>query len=108
MRTEDEVIDIMRVFYKEEFGGKSNQRFRLTWADLRSIYGVGKLFRSRFKLLQERAYQRGLYIWCPADEDEIVVIRCKTVDRWRRVPKRIIDEYRESADPQDLDDEEDD
>ncbi len=105
MRTEDEVIDILRGLYNEEFGGKVRQRFRLSWADLRVIYGTTKLFRSRFESLKERAFERGLYVWNPI-EDDIVVVRRSNVERWRRVPKRIIEEYRE-VEPQEPAEEED-
>jgi len=52
-RTDDEVVEVLREIYRSEFGGKTGQRYLIAWSDLRTIYGFGKLFESRFERLVE-------------------------------------------------------
>lgn len=96
-RTDDEVVVELRKIYREEFGGAENQRFLISWADLRDLYGFGKLFASRFAGLVEIAAGRGLYLWdLPEGENGhlVAVVAIRTVDRWRRVPRRLMTEHR--------------
>jgi hypothetical protein len=100
-RTDDEVVEVLSEIYRAEFGGKDGQRYLISWGDLRAIYGFGKFFESRFRLLLEAAIKRRLYLLDLGEGENgrlIAVVRMKTIDRWRRVPKRIIDEYRLSVD----------
>ncbi len=109
-RTDDEVVTILREIYNREFGGKERQRFLISWADLRAIYGFGKLFESRFQSLVEAGIKRRLYLLDLGQGESgrlVAVIRTRTVDRWRRAPKKIIDEYRLPPDD-DADEGEDD
>jgi hypothetical protein len=109
-RTDDEVITCLRKIYDSEFGGKERQRFLISWADLRAIYGFGKLFASRFQALAEAGMRRRLYLLDLGEGENgrlVAVIRTRTVDRWRRVSKKIIDEYRLAPDDE-SDAEEDD
>ena len=92
-RSDLEVAEILNELYSKKFGGKTEARYLITWADIRVIYGFGKLFSSRFELLKEAAMLKGLYLFNLEDGD-IAVIRIKTVDRYRKVPKHIIDTYR--------------
>ena len=92
-RTDDEVIAELRAIYNEEFAGKSAQRFLIAWADLRSLYGFEKLFDSRFQRLAERAIERGLYVFDLGEGESghmVAVLRHRTVDRWRKVPRSVI------------------
>ncbi|RJR47671.1 MAG: hypothetical protein C4567_00895 [Deltaproteobacteria bacterium] len=96
-RTDEEVVDILLELYAENFGGKEGQRFLISWEDLRSVYGFEKLFYSRFNRLEEAASAKRLYLWDLGEGGnghQIAVIRSRTVDRWRRVPKRIIRTYK--------------
>jgi hypothetical protein len=96
-RTDEQVVDVLRDIYNAEFAGKNRQRFLVSWSDLRTIYGFGRLTNSRFESLAEAAIRRRLYLLDLGDGEHghmIVVIRARTVNRWRRVPKRIIEEYR--------------
>lgn len=96
-RTEEEVVDILLELYEDKFGGKEGQRFLISWEGIRSIYGFIKLFYSRFNLLEEAAINKKLYLWDLGEGENghwIAVIRSRTVDRWRRVPKRIIENYK--------------
>lgn len=111
-RTDDEVIDILIEIYDDEFGGKTGQRYLIRWADLRTIYGFRKLFSSRFGRLRELAAARGLYLWDLGEGEYgymIAVVKMRTVDRWRRVPKRIVEEHQiapdDDSDPDEGDDE---
>jgi hypothetical protein len=100
-RTDEEVIQILRDIYAESFGGKVGQRFLISWGDLRAIYGFRKLFSSRFYQLAETAFENRLYLWDLGEGENghlIAVIKTGTVDRWRRVPKKVIEKYREPPD----------
>lgn len=105
-RTEREVIEALKKIYADQFGGKENQRFLISWSDLRSIYGYGALFTSRFALLAEEAVRRRLYLFDLGESENghfVAVVRRRTVDRWRRLPKKVAEEYR---DPSNEDEEE--
>jgi hypothetical protein len=96
-RSDDDVVQKLLELYREAFGGKQNQRFLIAWSDLRSLYGFRKLFESRFARLAERATDSGLYVWDLGEGENghfVAVIKVRTVDRWRKIPKRIIDEHK--------------
>jgi hypothetical protein len=100
-RSDDEVIQVLREIYAENFGGKEDQRFLISWGDLRAIYGFRKLFNSRFEQLVEVAHGKRFYLWDLGEGENgrlIAVIRTATVDRWRRVPKKIIEAHRSALD----------
>jgi hypothetical protein len=100
-RTDAEVITVLHGIYAEEFGGKERQRFLISWADIRAIYGFGKLFESRFYALAEAGIKRRLYLLDLGEGESgrlVAVVKMRTVDRWRRVPKKVIDQYRLSPD----------
>jgi hypothetical protein len=96
-RTDEQVASILLEIYNSEFGGKERQRFLISWADIRTIYGFGKLTGSRFEKLDEASLQKGLYILDLGEGETghmVAVVKIRTVDRWRRVTKRTIDQYR--------------
>lgn len=96
-RTDEEVVGILLELYADNFGGKEGHRFLISWGDIRSLYGFYKLFFSRFYRLEEAAMKEGLFLWDLGEGDNghfIAVIRARTVDRWRRVPNRIIKTYK--------------
>jgi hypothetical protein len=96
-RTDTEVIDVLNQLYDESFAGKEGQRFVLAWSDLRAIYGFRKLFSSRFHGLAQAATDHGLYLWDLGEGESghlVAVIKVNTVDRWRRVPRRVVDRYK--------------
>lgn len=100
-RTNEEVIQVLREMYAERFGGKIGQRFLISWSDLRTIYGFRKLVYSRFYQLAEAGFQNRLYLWDLGEGENghlIAVIRTGTIDRWRRVPKKIVEQYRIPSD----------
>lgn len=95
-RTDDEVINELKAIYSESFGGKERQRFLLSWADLRGLYGFDRLFETRFARLAERASERGLYLFDlgeGANGHMVAILRRSTVDRWRRAPRKIVAEH---------------
>ena len=103
-RTDDEVIDELRSIYREAFAGKANQRFLIAWADLRSLYGFGRLENSRFERLAARIYERGAYLFDLGEGENghlVALAPRKTVDRWRKVPRNVI---RNHLPPPDADD----
>jgi hypothetical protein len=100
-RTDEEVASILREIYDMEFGGKERQRFLIQRAEIRAIYGFGKLTGSRLESLTEACMPKRLYLLDLGEGEKghmIAVVKTRTVDRWRRVPKRIIDQYRLSPD----------
>jgi hypothetical protein len=108
-RTDVEVVKILVEIYKAEFGGKENQRYLIGWADVREIYGFQKLFDSRFLQLRDEATNFGLYLWDLGQGNagrQIAVIRVRTVDRWRRAPKKVIDQFRMTIPDEDEGDDE--
>ncbi len=93
IRTDDEVIDELRAIYNTEFAGKLKQRFLLAWADLRTLYGFGRLENSRFQRLADRAYERGAYLFDLGEGlngHMVAIVTRKTVDRWRQVPRSVV------------------
>lgn len=100
-RTDEEVAKILRELYDEEFGGRAGARYVLSWGDLRAIYGYRKLYETRFERLLEAAGSQRL---CVLDLGEgengrlIIVIKIGTVDRWRKLPKRLVDKWRKPLD----------
>lgn len=106
MRTDAEVVDVLRTIYRAEFGGKSNQRFRISWADLRILYGLSRLHETRFYNLAEIASRRNLFLVDLGDNEEghfVAVVKGNTMDRWRRVPNRLIDIHRAELESNDED-----
>ena len=104
-RSNEEVVDILINLYAEKFGGTEKQRYLISWADIRNIYGLKKLYNIRFNQLVEAASNKKLYLWDLGEGDNgrlIGVIKIKTVDRWRRVPKKIIDNYKIDIDEDDI------
>jgi hypothetical protein len=100
-RTDKQVVQILLKLYEENFGGKSSQRFLISWADLRDIYGRENLLPSRFDQLRETACEKRLYLWDLGEGERghiVAVIKSDTVDRWRRVPKQVARTYQFSSD----------
>ncbi len=100
IRTNKEVIEILIKIYKAEFGGKLDQRFNLSWSDLRTIRGGARLEYGVYCALWAEGVRRGVYIIELDDnsgERMLAVVRTQTVDRWRRVPKKIINTYAAGA-----------
>jgi hypothetical protein len=96
-RTDEQVASVLLDIYNTEFAGKERQRFLISWADIRTIYGFGRLTMSRFETLAEAGLQKRLYLLDLGEGENghlVAVVKTRTVNRWRRVPKRIIDQYR--------------
>jgi hypothetical protein len=110
-RSNEEVIEIIKKIYKANFSGKEGTRFLISWEALRSLFGFERLFYSRFENLRENAPQHGLYFWDLGQGDHgylIAVVKSKTVNRWRKVPKKIIEKYQDTDIKYDFDDEPED
>ena len=96
-----QVVEVLRQFYAEKFGGKTGQRFLISWGDLRAIYGFRKLFSSRFYQLAEIAFEKRLCLWDLGEIENghlIAVVKTATINRWRRIPKKLIEGYRLALD----------
>jgi hypothetical protein len=110
-RTDDDVIQVLLELYADAYGGKEDQRFLIAWGDLRSVYGCHKLGYSRFDRLAEAAIEQGLYIIDLRDGENghlVAVIKTRTVDRWRRVPRKLVEKYRMAPSEDGAEEEEDD
>ena len=107
-KTNEEVADILLKLYDDSFGGAEKQRYLISWGDLKNIYGLKKLFNSRLNELIEAASNKKLYLFDLGEGDKghlIGVIKIQTVDRWRRVPRKIIDSYSFSPDDEQVSEE---
>lgn len=92
MRSNDEVAEILLELYEESFAGKRRQRFLLSKEDIRQMYPISRIEESRFEDLRLAAEEVGLYIFKAGrnDIDEVFgVVKSQTVDRWRRLPRKI-------------------
>ncbi len=93
-----EVVGKLLSIYNENFAGKAEQRYLISTNEIRSLYGFGKLFETRIGKLTEAAFESGLYLFDLGEGERgrlIAVVKSRTVNRWRRVPKKIIAEYAE-------------
>jgi hypothetical protein len=109
-RTDDEVVQILLDIYGARFGGKEKQRFLISWSNLRALYGFKNLIYSRFNSLADAAQKRGLCVWDLGEGENgymIAVVKMKTLDRWRRVPQKVIDDYRIEIEGEDLTEDDD-
>lgn len=97
MRPTDEVIQLLLQLYRENFGGAENQRYLIAWSDLGKICGAKKkLHDFGFLRLCEAAAEENLYLWDLGDGSKgrtVAVIKSSTVDRWRRVPKKLMEDF---------------
>lgn len=94
--TDEEVVKKLLHIYKDKFAGKQGQRFLISSNEIRSLYGFGKLFESRMGKLSEAAFESGLYLFDLGEGERgrlIAVVKSGTANRWRRVPKKIIEQY---------------
>ena len=110
-RTDAEVVTELFGLYEESFGGKEAQRFLISWSGLRDLYGFRKLFESRLSNLAECAAGAGLYIWDLGEGAAghfVAVVKIGTVDRWRKVPRRVLAEHAAPSDDGEDEAEEDD
>src|SRR5438132_14164173 len=91
-RSDEEVIDKILKIYQSRFGGKQGQRFLIGWLEVRDLYPMARMEQGRFTQLWYEGVRRGVYLHdldYVDGEHLIAVIRTKTVNRWRRVPKRL-------------------
>lgn len=96
--SDTEVVDKLLNIYDENFAGKENQRYLISTNEIRSLYGFSRLFDTRIGKLKEAAFDSGLYLFDLGEGERgrlIAVVKNRTVNRWRRVPKKIIVEYAE-------------
>lgn len=94
--TDAEVVEKLLSIYRDKFAGKQGQRFLISSNEIRELYGFGKLFESRIDKLVESAFDSGLYLFDLGESERgrlIAVIKSGTVNRWRRVPKKITEQY---------------
>jgi hypothetical protein len=95
-RNNEEVIKILEEIYTEKFGGAEDQRFLISWADLRAIFGVRCFSHTIYSQLAHDAFEKGLYM-CELGECAngylVAVMKVATIERWRRVPKKIAQTY---------------
>ncbi|MFZ4221441.1 hypothetical protein ACEV6Q_26905 [Enterobacter ludwigii] len=109
--TDSEVVDKLLSIYRDKFSGKQGQRFLISSNEIRSLYGFVKLFDSRVDKLTETAFDSGLYLFDLGEGERgrlIAVIKSGTVNRWRRVPKKIIEQHIEPLSSENSEEEEDD
>ena len=95
-RSNEEVIKILFEIYKDEFGSKKNQRYLIDKGDLRTLFGFSRLEQSRLDSLSEDAYEEDMLIIDLGQisiGNMVAIIKTNTVERWRSVPKKIVQKY---------------
>ena len=92
----DAVVDNLLRIHDDIFAGKENQRFIIAMDDLRKLYGLQRFSSAKFQELVEKAYVSGLYLLDLGTSNRgrlVAVIKADTLDRWRKVPKKIVKMY---------------
>lgn len=100
IRNNTDMIAELDEIYNTSFGGKERGRFRISWADLRGIRGGSRLEDGPFQSLCDDAKAAGYYLHYLGNvdgEDMIAVTKTRTVNRWRRVPKRVVNPHLNAA-----------
>jgi hypothetical protein len=82
--------------YEEEFGGKPRGKFLLTREDLKSLLGVQRLHFSTVRQLTDACLKLGLVV---IDLDSyFAMVELRFLEKWRRVPKRLIKDHTQELD----------
>ena len=89
VRTDEQVATELEMLYHEQFAGRKNQRFLISWSDLCALYGCKVFTRFRLKQLIAASSDRSLRV-LDVQDGVAAVIPMGTVDRWRRVPRRVV------------------
>lgn len=90
----ENAVTSLKIIYYKKFGKKYNQRFKISYSDMRILLGVEKLYSSHFKSLQEIAHNKNLLLidlGVTSEGHFIGVIKANTACTWRTVPKYIVD-----------------
>ena len=77
-------------FYEATFGGKDRGRFLVSRDDLRTLLGVKRLHASTVEKLIDACLELGLVVIDM--ESSFGFAEAKFVEKWRKVPTRLIDE----------------
>ncbi len=91
MRTITEVSKILIRFYHSRFSGKNEIRYRIKKSDLKKIFGIRDIKKYQIEQLQLRLEKNGYLL--NSFDDYYFFIPIKTVDRWRKVPSRLVNDY---------------
>jgi len=82
--------------YEASFGGKNRGRFLITRTDLRTLLGVSKLTLECINNLSEECLSEGIVL---IDlEDSFGIIESSMIFNWRKIPNRIVEEYKDEID----------
>lgn len=89
MKTYAQAAIILAELHRSDFGGATNRRFLIGYDGLQQIL---QSWEFDLHQLQRTMHDIGFYlIELPeCSERTFAVIEAKTVDRWRRVPRRLL------------------
>jgi len=90
--------------YEARFGGKKRGRFLITRSDLRELLGVSKLTTDTIDKLAEEFLSTDLALIDM--EDCFGVMETSMILNWRKIPSRLVEEYKNEIDSELIEDEE--
>ncbi|MDO3377112.1 hypothetical protein [Geoalkalibacter halelectricus] len=103
-RVATETAEILAALFNENFRGGESERYRIGWAELRSIAGVKRLTCDYLNQINETLQETGyLLVTC---DNYFVVAGENDFSDDRRVPQRLVEKYLydEDEDSEDIDD----
>lgn len=90
-RTAREVANILKEIYDESFGDDENEKYRLDWADLRGIAGVGKLEETFVSSISEKMAEADFALITLGN---FLLVGCESDFAYaRRLPARMLERY---------------
>jgi hypothetical protein len=105
-RIDDAALRLWEEIYEDEFGGKSRGKFLISRDDLKQLLGVRRLHSSTVRNLADACLNRGLVV---IDLDGyFAMVELIFIEKWRRVPRRIIKDHAQELDAYGKDGKDDD
>ena len=109
MTTEERIENVAQTFYFEiyesEFCGKNRGRFLVSREDVKKLLNVQRLHQSTIEKLVDSCLELGLVV---IDMDgSFAFAETKFVQKWRKVPARLVDEHANRLAQQDESDNDD-
>jgi hypothetical protein len=104
-RTARQTAGILTELYDESSANDSIEQYRITWADLRGIAGVEKLYSGYLRNINRKLNRSGYLLF--ALDNFLLVAQESDLESIRLVPPRLVEQYRyeeEDDDDPELDD----
>jgi len=102
----EEVAELLYIqVYEAEFGGKTRGRFIVDRGHLKDLLGVKRLHNSTLLRLTDACLEEGLVLIDM--DDRIGFAESRYVEKWRKVPDRLVTQYVSELNDDDDDDDDD-